>query len=330
MKIIRTFLIPLLLCGAILAVGLFSPYLFNTVSPDYRDEAQSVSIAGAESPLYIENEVDVSLPPWDVIGDAAGTLLMDTLTEGENVTAEGVNLMNTYIANLVEAFGPRPADGEDFCSKMRVADQQLLFLRDYRYTPPGSGQYTLDLVLTSSAFPLYAHVRTADASPSPVSDTEAFEKDFILVRELFLPPLMDELGYEATDDSAQTVYIKDTLSAVTDQASEMYPDSYVPALTDALGSMTLFFSDPLAGTTESSSILYEWQNILLGTQDFYTMTYENETVIVLTDYNNRPYTLFFDGTENKCTGFGFDAEEFGYTSSPTPRPIERSGESSEA
>lgn len=36
-------------------------------------------------------------------------------------------------------------------------------------------------------------------------------------------------------------------------------------------------------------------------------------MIVLTDYSNTPYTLYYDGAAQKITGFGLDARLAGYT-----------------
>ena len=43
------------------------PALFGAAAPDYKDAPSAVDIAGAESPLYLESEADIRLPPWDVI-----------------------------------------------------------------------------------------------------------------------------------------------------------------------------------------------------------------------------------------------------------------------
>ena len=65
-----------------------------------------------------------------------------------------------------------------------------------------------------------------------------------------------------------------------------------------------------------------WESILISMQDCYTLTYDSETVLVLTDSSNFPCTLYYDADQNQVTGFGIDAARFGYTAEATPRPIE--------
>ncbi len=72
MKFLRTVLLPLLLCGIILTVGFCSPTLFSAVVSDHKGQTERVAIAGQENPLYLENTAEVSLPPWDAIGDDRG------------------------------------------------------------------------------------------------------------------------------------------------------------------------------------------------------------------------------------------------------------------
>ena len=43
------------------------------------------------------------------------------------------------------------------------------------------------------------------------------------------------------------------------------------------------------------------------------LTYDDETVVVLTDYGNRPYTLYYDGSRDRITGFGLDASLVSYS-----------------
>ena len=61
MRFFRTVFIPLLLCGAILAVGFFSPGAFQRLVSDRKNQAERVAIAGKESPLYLEGDTELTL-----------------------------------------------------------------------------------------------------------------------------------------------------------------------------------------------------------------------------------------------------------------------------
>ena len=45
----------------------------------------------------------------------------------------------------------------------------------------------------------------------------------------------------------------------------------------------------------------------------YVIDYDGESVIVLTDPENRPYTLYYNAAAQAVTGFGLDARIAGYT-----------------
>ena len=126
MKFLRTVLLPLLLCGIILTVGFCSPTLFSAVVSDHKGRTERVAIAGQENPLYLENTAEVSLPPWDAIGDDRG----GPLSAYSASTAKDVN---SFILALLKLFGAPPAAQEDFAAEMRVHNGQLISLRDYRY-----------------------------------------------------------------------------------------------------------------------------------------------------------------------------------------------------
>ena len=101
MKFLRTVLLPLLLCGIILTVGFCSPTLFSAVVSDHKGRTERVAIAGQENPLYLENAAEVSLPPWDAIGDDRGV----PLSAYSASTAEDVN---SFILALLKLSGRRP------------------------------------------------------------------------------------------------------------------------------------------------------------------------------------------------------------------------------
>ena len=118
MRFFRTVFIPLLLCGAILAVGFFSPALFSALVSDRKNQAERVAIAGKESPLYLEGDTELTLPPWDVIG-GPGTPLS---AYSDDVWSS----LNSYVAALLELFDCAPARSEDFTGSMYVYDDRLL------------------------------------------------------------------------------------------------------------------------------------------------------------------------------------------------------------
>ena len=177
MKFLRTVLLPLLLCGIILTVGFCSPTLFSAVVSDHKGQTERVAIAGQENPLYLENASEVSLPPWDAIGDDRGV----PLSAYSASTAEDVN---SFILALLKLFGVPPAAQEDFAAEMRVHNGQLISLRDYRYN---SGDlYALDLVLQyDTLLPIYMHTRCLAYDTQPAADTEALLDNFRSAADLW-------------------------------------------------------------------------------------------------------------------------------------------------
>ena len=105
MKFLRTVLLPLLLCGIILTVGFCSPTLFSAVVSDHKGRTERVAIAGQENPLYLENAAEVSLPPWDAIGDDRGV----PLSAYSASTAEDVPRISGRIASLAPCLTTRPS-----------------------------------------------------------------------------------------------------------------------------------------------------------------------------------------------------------------------------
>ena len=157
MKRVRGVLLPLALCAAVLTVGVLLPQLLLRRTPDYKDAPSAVDIAGAESPLYLESEADIRLPPWDVI-DAHASLPLSAytgLTEAEIHPA-----LNQYIGALAAPFCGAVAEDQNFADAMRVSAGQFFYLRDYPLSEEQDGR-TLSLVLDALGRPLYLHTRGA-------------------------------------------------------------------------------------------------------------------------------------------------------------------------
>lgn len=307
MKFLRTVLLPLLLCGIILTVGFCSPTLFSAVVSDHKGQTERVAIAGQENPLYLENTAEVSLPPWDAIGDDRGV----PLSAYSASTAEDVN---SFILALLELFGVPPAAQEDFAAEMRVHNGQLISLRDYRYN---SGDlYALDLVLHyDTLLPIYMHTRCLAYDTQPADDAEALLDDFRSAAELWNSYTYDVYALLPSDDADAIVQLDEAAAVVQDDALSLFPDSSVSSFVQFFNRIGMEI-DALSGQSGRSDYVWYtwmWHDLLNSVQDSYALTYDDETVVVLTDYGNRPYTLYYDGSRDRITGFGLDASLVSYS-----------------
>lgn len=307
MKFLRTVLLPLLLCGIILTVGFCSPTLFSAVVSDHKGRTERVAIAGQENPLYLENTAEVSLPPWDAIGDDRGV----PLSAYSASTAEDVN---SFILALLKLFGAPPAAQEDFAAEMRVHNGQLISLRDYRYN---SGDlYTLDLVLHyDTLLPIYMHTRCLAYDTQPADDAEALLDDFRSAADLWNSYTYDVYALLPSDDADAIAQLYETARVVQDDAQAMFPDSGIPGFVQFFNRIGMEFAVISGQPANSDYVWYMWMwhDLLNSIQDSYALTYDDETVVVLTDYGNRPYTLYYDGSRDRITGFGLDASLVSYS-----------------
>ena len=307
MKFLRTVLLPLLLCGIILTVGFCSPTLFSAVVSDHKGQTERVAIAGQENPLYLENTAEVSLPPWDAIGDDRGV----PLSAYSASTAEDVN---SLILALLELFGVPPAAQEDFAAEMRVHNGQLISLRDYRYN---SGDlYALDLVLHyDTLLPIYMHTRCLAYDTQPADDAEALLDDFRSAADLWNSYTYDVYALLPSDDADAIAQLYETARVVQDDAQAMFPDSGIPGFVQFFNRIGMEFAVISGQPANSDYVWYTWMwhDLLNSAQDSYALTYDDETVVVLTDYGNRPYTLYYDGSRDRITGFGLDASLVSYS-----------------
>ena len=303
MKFLRTVLLPLLLCGIILTVGFCSPTLFSAVVSDHKGQTERVAIAGQENPLYLENAAEVSLPPWNPIDDDRGVPLSAySASTGEDV--------NSFILALLKLFGVPPAAQEDFAAEMRVHNGQLISLRDYRYN---SGDlYALDLVLQyDTLLPIYMHTRCLAYDTQPADDAEALLDDFRSAADLWNSYTYDvALSYDAD----AIVQLDEAAAVVQAAALSLFPDSSVSGFVQFFNRIGMEI-DALSGQSGRSDYvwyMWMWHDLLNSVQDSYALTYDDETVVVLTDYGNRPYTLYYDGSRDRITGFGLDASFVDY------------------
>lgn len=307
MKFLRTVLLPLLLCGIILTVGFCSPTLFSAVVSDHKGQTERVAIAGQENPLYLENTAEVSLPPWDAIGDDRGV----PLSAYSASTAEDVN---SFILALLKLFGAPPDAQEDFAAEMRVHNGQLISLRDYRYN---SGDlYALDLVLHyDTLLPIYMHTRCLAYDTQPAADTEALLDDFRSAADLWNSYTYEVYALLPSDDADTIVQLDEAAAVVQDDALSLFPDSSVSSFVQFFNRIGMEI-DALSGQSGRSDYvwyMWMWHDLLNSVQDSYALTYDDETVVVLTDYGNRPYTLYYDGSRDRITGFGLDASLVSYS-----------------
>lgn len=307
MKFLRTVLLPLLLCGIILTVGFCSPTLFSAVVSDHKGQTERVAIAGQENPLYLENTAEVSLPPWDAIGDDRGV----PLSAYSASTAEDVN---SFILALLKLFGAPPDAQEDFAAEMRVHNGQLISLRDYRYN---SGDlYALDLVLHyDTLLPIYMHTRCLAYDTQPAADTKALLDDFRSAADLWSSYTYDVYALLPSDDADAIVQLDEAAAVVQDDAQAMFPDSGIPGFVQFFNRIGMEFAALSGQPGRSDYVWYTWMwhDLLNTIQDSYALTYDDETVVVLTDYGNRPYTLYYDGSRDRITGFGLDASLVSYS-----------------
>ena len=289
MKLIRTVFLPLLLCSAILFTGYCSPMLFDRITPNLQNKVRTISISGTDSPIYLENAAEVVLPPWDKIIVYQAEPLVDTftLTFDEQVT------LGDYIAADIAALFPNMLLDSQFQFMDMTGSIQLhqeypsyfLFLQDYScsFSAENSAaktKYQLDFVLDGrNMLPLYLHLRTAETAP--VIDENSLRSD--------MEQLINKLKYDFWQELGDPVEILLPLS-------ESDENTYKASLADAM----------LALLSHDDYSFSLWFSILLNCREIYTLPYENETLLVMTNDQNLTCCLFFDGVTNRVTGYSID------------------------
>ena len=196
---------------------------------------------------------------------------------------------------------------------MRVHNGQLISLRDYRYN---SGDlYALDLVLQyDTLLPIYMHTRCLAYDTQPADDAEALLDDFRSAADLWNSYTYDVYALLPSDDADAIVQLDEAAAVVQDDALSLFPDSSVSSFVQFFNRIGMEI-DALSGQSGRSDYVWYtwmWHDLLNSVQDSYALTYDDETVVVLTDYGNRPYTLYYDGSRDRITGFGLDASFVDY------------------
>lgn len=288
MKIFRTVFLPVLLFSVILLSGYFSPILFDRLTPDLRNKAEPVSIAAEDSPMYLENTEEVILPPWDEINmDQAGKLL-ETFAIADYEQMELSTYVNAHTAALFRTFSTTNWDQFDgMAEAMRIHKERLLFLKGYPCSfrlKQGAdvSPYTLDYVLDGwNIFPVCVHMK--GEKTMPVADENAIRDS------------LEHIVSQVTHD-----FLREDLNAVA-SLTFMEDGEYTTPLTDAV----------LRLVSYNAPSYNVWVSILLNCQDIYTLTYQNETLLVMVDRQNLISCLFFDASANQVTGYSIDPQLVG-------------------
>ena len=158
-----------------------------------------------------------------------------------------------------------------------------MFLQDYPCTfrLDGSAEeapYKLDYVMDGwNIFPVSLHIKSEETAP--VTD----ESDLRNSMDQLIVTLRQGLRSGLNVDPIHTL-------------NTMYVGKYTEPLTDAL--VGLISHDEVSTNV--------WLTILLSCQNVYTLTHNNETLLVMVDDKNLISCLFFDANTNRITGYSLD------------------------
>ncbi len=282
MKLSRTVFLPLLLCGVILLSGYLSPILFEWLTPDPKNIVESVPISTAGSPMYLENTVEVILPPWDDINMNQTENLLGAFA----ISADEQAALSEHIEADIEALFPDITTTDtlqynDMVDALLIHEYNLLFLQDHSCSFRFDGSvdnapYMLDYGLDRfNTFPIYLHLQ--GEKTLPVADESELRDNLEqligkLKRDFWLDPI--------------------------DSLNLIFTGKYASPLTEAF--VQLFSHDSFSKTV--------WLSILLNCEDIYTLTYKNETLLVMVDEQNLISYLFFDALTNRVTGYSIDPQ----------------------
>lgn len=317
MKKYRTLILPLILLAAIFLAGCLSPTLFSLLSPDFKDQIENVEITDVKSPLYLENTDRLVLPPWNRFSTQFATDFRETYPG--RIHIDFLSDFNVRINHWISTFYPEAKPEKNvlysgLIDHLKVAKSMFsdsgeyittyLFLQEYWYKAVDGHTYILDLVVDENEWaPLYLHIRRSSADTAPLNDDAPLRRSFQRLAHSLQngdldPQLLAEKG--VTEELVRSITV----------FSIMYlPDHpYIPPLLQTL-SAQLVYPDiterpqPVTNYTASAWLeaLYEYRNI-------YTMVYSDETMLVLSDEQNRTYCIFYDSVSNRPTGFCVDVE----------------------
>lgn len=165
---------------------------------------------------------------------------------------------------------------------LRIHQNHLLFLQDhscsFRFDDSADdAPYMLDLVLDGrKMFPVYLHLQAEQSSP--------------VAEENELRNAMDQIVSKFKYD-----FWQEGLDPI-DSLNSMRTTAYKTSLAEAL--LRLLSHDIFSYDV--------WQSILLNCREIYTLTYKNETLLVMADDQNLTCCLFFDALTNRVTGYSID------------------------
>ncbi len=284
MKYFRTAFLPLLLCGVILLSGYLSPLLFNLFTPDPKNKVESVPISTEDNPMYLESVNEVILPPWDEIDTDEAGYLLETYAIPDDAYVALSGRMEADIEALFPGITTK-SSYHAMTEVMRIYDDHLLFLQDHLgdFCLDASGEeasYKLDYVMDGwNIFPISLHLKGEETAP--VTDESA---------------LRDSL------DQLTSVLRQGVRSGIDPDPIDTLDIMYVGKYTEPL---TAVFKGLLSHDEVSKQV---WLSIIINCRKVYTLTHNNETLLVMVDAENLISCLFFDANSNRITGYSLDPQ----------------------
>ena len=283
MKRVRGVLLPLLLCGLILAAGVCAPALFGAAAPDYKDAPETVSLAGTSGPLYVAPDADIVFAPWDILNRNRAKPATRSVLLYEGLFDDYARRAEQTLALLPADFACT-ADGTELFENM-ILDEQImtLYLEDYP-AESKSGPIFIKMAIaldSMGGIPLYFSF-TAENGTEPHPYPLELETNFNIAAELWTT------SYPRTDIAAML-------------AEANYADSTVIAFIN-------FFTmlDELPVTEDGFTCASPWNVLLNDRKSVYAFNYRNQSCILIADSQNRMGTLFFDQKTRSVTGFSLD------------------------
>lgn len=279
MKLFRGVFLPLFLCAAILSIGFFAPQLFLRRTPDFKDDPQTVSIAGTKNPMYVAADTELILSPWDQY-DANNALAARNYMDGEQLERLSFHLYD-YLPLFLPEGAALPDDSDDLMSFVRTNDGSLFFMEDYRLAGK-SGDYLLSFaaLYECNYFCTFLSIDVvpADGDTQAMRHPEALETNFHIAVEFW-----------------QSAYPRTDIAAMLAKAN--YEDSTV---TEFIRFWALLDSLPPAGAFSP------WSRVLEICQDVYAFNYEDRSYITLTNETNYTATMIYDKKAGVFVGFSLD------------------------
>lgn len=308
MRKFKCVVLPILLCAALLLGGFYAPELYSRFSNDHIGEVSTVSLAGAQSPMYIADGVSFELAPWDRIDRTQARSYADILAENpESEIVSDEDRLNQTIEGFVLALNVDAAtlNTPNYTAELRCLSyyddalsisEMLFFLEDFRFTSVYGRQYSLDLVFGFIGV-YYIRLVPTDGT-QPCNGTVAIQALYNAFPAAFT-------SFENGLESSESLYFPTILS---ESLYQFFISSY--------------FGGSYFDTNRAFlyQMIYSWSY-----EDAYTVTYEDLTLLVWPDMQNNPYVLFLDGKNNDVRGFSvvpeslyahIDSSEYPYPTGP--------------